>query len=142
MISFIVGLILLVLGYFLYGKYVEKIVDPKADVTTPAYEKHDAVDYIPLPTWKVYLIQFLNIAGTGPIFGAILGILYGPAAFLWIVIGCIFIVCPSRDYDRPHRLLREGGRGTSPIKDLTERSPYVIILGCESATEDSRCRKT
>lgn len=108
MISFIVGLILLVLGYFLYGKYVEKIVDPKADVTTPAYEKHDAVDYIPLPTWKVYLIQFLNIAGTGPIFGAILGILYGPAAFLWIVIGCIFIGS-VHDYLTGMVSLRNGG---------------------------------
>ncbi|MDO5447633.1 MAG: carbon starvation protein A [Prevotellaceae bacterium] len=91
MISFVVGLILLVLGYFVYGLYVDKMFGPKADSTTPAYEKQDAVDYIPLPTWKVYLIQFLNIAGTGPIFGAILGIMFGPAAFLWIVLGCIFI---------------------------------------------------
>lgn len=90
MISFILSFILLILGYVFYGKYVEKIFRPKSDRPTPAYTHRDGVDYLPMPTWKVFLIQFLNIAGTGPIFGAILGILYGPAAYLWIVFGCIF----------------------------------------------------
>ena len=90
MISFVISLIALVLGYFIYGKIVERIVGPDADRTTPCYASQDGVDFIPMPTWKVYLIQFLNIAGTGPIFGAIQGILFGPAAFFWIVLGCIF----------------------------------------------------
>lgn len=90
MISFITSLILLILGYIFYGKFVERVFQPKANRTTPAYTHNDGVDYMPLSTWKVFLIQFLNIAGTGPIFGAILGIMYGPAAFVWIVFGCIF----------------------------------------------------
>ncbi len=90
MISFVISLIALVLGYFLYGKFVERIVGPDINRKTPCYASEDGVDFIPMPTWKVYLIQFLNIAGTGPIFGAIQGILFGPAAFFWIVLGCIF----------------------------------------------------
>ena len=90
MITFCGALILLVLGYVVYGAIVEKVFGVDASRKTPCYTMQDGVDYIPMPTWKVYLIQFLNIAGTGPIFGAILGILYGPAAYLWIVFGCIF----------------------------------------------------
>lgn len=80
----------MVLGYIVYGAIVEKVFGADASRKTPCYTMQDGVDYIPMPTWKVYLIQFLNIAGTGPIFGAILGILYGPSAYLWIVFGCIF----------------------------------------------------
>ena len=90
MITFIVSLFLLLLGYLIYGKFVEHIFGPDPNRTTPGYASRDNVDYIPMPTWKVFLIQFLNIAGTGPIFGAIQGILFGPAAYLWIVLGCIF----------------------------------------------------
>lgn len=90
MITFIVSFILLIVGYLVYGKIVDKGFGPNPDRTTPAYRLRDDVDYIPMKTWRVYLIQFLNIAGTGPIFGAILGIMFGPAAFIWIVLGCIF----------------------------------------------------
>lgn len=90
MITFCFALVLLVLGYVVYGFFVEKVFGADASRKTPCYTMEDGVDYIPMPSWKVYLIQFLNIAGTGPIFGAILGILYGPAAYLWIVLGCIF----------------------------------------------------
>lgn len=90
MITFCGALVLLVLGYIVYGYTVERIFGIDPSRKTPCYTMQDGVDYIPMPTWKVYLIQFLNIAGTGPIFGAILGILYGPAAYLWIVFGCIF----------------------------------------------------
>lgn len=90
MVTFSISIIILILGYLVYGKYVEKTFAPDANRTTPATTMRDNVDYIPMATWKVYLIQFLNIAGTGPIFGAILGILFGPAAFIWIVFGCIF----------------------------------------------------
>ena len=90
MITFTTALVLLVLGYAVYGAFVERVFGADASRKTPCYTMADGVDYTPMPTWKVYLIQFLNIAGTGPIFGAILGILYGPAAYLWIVFGCIF----------------------------------------------------
>lgn len=90
MTAFIISLVILVGGYFVYGFIAEKIfgVDKFAD--TPAVRKCDGVDFMPLPAWKVFLIQFLNIAGLGPIFGAIMGAMFGPAAFLWIVIGTIF----------------------------------------------------
>lgn len=89
MITFIVSLLALVLGYFLYGRYVDRMFGPD-DRQTPAISEADGVDFMVLPTWKVFMIQFLNIAGTGPIFGAIMGAKYGPSAYLWIVLGCIF----------------------------------------------------
>lgn len=91
MVTFIVAVIILVLGYVFYGAFVEKKFGVDANRQTPAFTMQDGVDYIPMPLWKVFLIQFLNIAGTGPIFGAIAGVLFGPAAYLWIVFGCIFI---------------------------------------------------
>ena len=89
MVTFCIALACLVLGYFLYGTFVEKVFGVEPNRKTPCFTKKDGVDYIPMPTWKVYTVQFLNIAGTGPIFGALMGILYGPAAYLWIVLGCI-----------------------------------------------------
>ena len=90
MTAFLIALATLVIGYFVYGLIVEKIfgIDSKRDV--PANYMRDNVDYMPMPTWKVFLIQFLNIAGLGPIFGAIMGVMFGPAAFIWIVVGTIF----------------------------------------------------
>ena len=90
MISFIISLLALVAGYFLYGSVVEKVFAPDRNRPTPAVEHPDGVDFVPMPTWRVFMIQFLNIAGTGPIFGAIMGAKFGPAAYLWIVFGCIF----------------------------------------------------
>ncbi len=89
MITFILCLILLLVGYLFYGKFVAKVFGPD-ERETPAYALRDDVDYVPMPTWKVFLIQLLNIAGTGPIFGALGGALFGPVAYLWIVFGCIF----------------------------------------------------
>ena len=83
-------MISLLLGYLFYGVVVDHVFGPKPNSTMPCYSKRDGVDYMPLTPWRVFLIQFLNIAGTGPIFGAIMGILFGPAAYLWIVLGCIF----------------------------------------------------
>ena len=88
MISFFVSLILLIVGYFLYSKRIELIFGID-DRETPAIAIHDGVDNIPLPKWKAFLIELLNIAGTGPIFGAIGGALFGPIVFIWIVAGCI-----------------------------------------------------
>lgn len=91
MITFLISILLLVAGYFVYGKIVSRYLDVDPKRKTPAYEREDGVDFMPMPTWKVFVIQFLNIAGLGPIFGAIMGAAYGPAAYLWIVLGCIFI---------------------------------------------------
>ena len=91
MVTFIASIALLITGYFLYGKFAERFFGMDPLRKTPAYEKGDKVDYIPMPTWKVFMIQFLNIAGLGPIFGAILGAMYGPVSYIWIVVGCIFI---------------------------------------------------
>lgn len=90
MTSFLIALAVLIGGYFIYGAIVEKIFGTDPSRKTPAYTMRDDVDYMPLPTWKVFLIQFLNIAGLGPIFGAIMGVMFGPAAFIWIVVGTIF----------------------------------------------------
>lgn len=91
MITFLICLVLLVAAYFLYGRYLERVckIDPKASV--PSQSLYDGVDYVPMPRWRTFLIQLLNIAGTGPIFGAILGACYGPVAFLWITLGGIFM---------------------------------------------------
>lgn len=91
MITFILAIIALIVGYFTYGKFVARFFGVDASRSMPAYTSRDDVDYLPLPTWKVYMIEFLNIAGLGPIFGAILGAMYGQMAYIWIVIGCIFM---------------------------------------------------
>ena len=91
MITFLLSILLLVAGYFVYGKIVEKYLDVDPSRQTPAYAKADGVDFQPMSTWKVFVIQFLNIAGLGPIFGAVSGAAFGPAAYIWIVVGCIFM---------------------------------------------------
>jgi carbon starvation protein CstA len=91
MITFLISILLLIAGYFLYGKFVERFIGVDPSRKTPAYDREDGIDYMPMPTWKVFVIQFLNIAGLGPIFGAIMGAAYGPAAYLWIVVGCVFM---------------------------------------------------
>jgi len=90
MVSFLLSILALVLGYLLYGAFVERVFGPDPARKTPALTRADGVDYVQMPSWKVFMIQFLNIAGTGPIFGAIMGAKFGPAAYLWIVFGCIF----------------------------------------------------
>ncbi len=91
MITFISSIVALVAGFFFYGKFVERFFGASDDRPTPAVQVNNGVDYVPMPTWKVFTIEFLNIAGLGPIFGAILGAMYGPMAYLWIVLGCIFM---------------------------------------------------
>ena len=90
MVSFVVAIVLLVLGYLVYSKVVERIVEVDPSRQTPAVEHPDGVDYVPMKPWRIYLIQFLNIAGVGPICGAIMGAQFGTASFLWIVFGSIF----------------------------------------------------
>ena len=116
MVTFCLSLLALVLGYFLYGRFVEKVFGPDNRVT-PAVAKADGVDYIVLPGWKVFMIQFLNIAGTGPIFGAIMGAKFGPAAYLWIVLGCIFAGA-VHDYLSGMLSMRNGGAGQPELVGL------------------------
>ena len=108
MITFCVSLVLLVVGYLFYSRFVGRVFGVDPSRPTPCQTLADGVDFIPMPTWKVFLIQFLNIAGTGPIFGAIQGILFGPAAYLWIVLGCIFGGA-VHDYLSGMISLRKGG---------------------------------
>ena len=109
MFSFVLSLVALVLGYLLYGRFVERVFAPDGRVT-PAVAKADGLDYIVLPNWKIFMIQFLNIAGTGPIFGAIMGAKFGPVAYLWIVFGCIFAGA-THDYLSGMLSMRHGGAG-------------------------------
>lgn len=106
--SFIISLIVLVIGSFIYGKFVENVFHPESKNATPAITKEDGVDYVPMPGWKVFMIQFLNIAGTGPIFGAIMGAKFGPSCYLWIVFGSIFAGA-VHDYFTGMMSMRDGG---------------------------------
>ena len=90
MYSLLICLAALIVGYLIYGKFIEKVYGIKPARPTPAIAKADGVDFVAMPAWKVYMIQFLNIAGTGPIFGAIMGAKFGPSSYIWIVFGCIF----------------------------------------------------
>lgn len=90
MVTFIGGIVLLILGYFIYGAYIDRTFEPATDRETPAEVLRDNLDFVPMPRWKNAIIELLNIAGTGPIFGPIMGALYGPVAYIWIVFGCIF----------------------------------------------------
>nr|WP_239585390.1 carbon starvation CstA family protein [Amphibacillus cookii] len=88
--TFLAGILFLIIGYFTYGRIIEKVFGINDSRQTPAYSKQDNVDYLPMNTKKNAMIQLISIAGVGPIFGPIMGALYGPVAFLWIAIGCIF----------------------------------------------------
>lgn len=90
MITFLVSILLLVVGFFVYGKFAERVFGIDEKRPTPAITMNDGVDYVPLSWGKIFLIQFLNIAGLGPIFGAVAGAMWGPVVFIWIVVGCIF----------------------------------------------------
>ncbi|MBR5034657.1 MAG: carbon starvation protein A [Bacteroidales bacterium] len=115
MITFITSIVLLILGFLFYGKFVEKrlfAADPNR--VTPAVSHRDGVDFQPLKPWRIFVIQFLNIAGLGPIFGAILGAAYGPLAYVWIVVGCIFMGA-VHDFFAGMISLRSNGRGAPSI---------------------------
>ena len=131
MISFSVCLLALIVGYLLYGRFVEKVFSPD-DRPTPAIAQADGLDYVALPNWKVFMIQFLNIAGTGPIFGAIMGAKFGPAAYLWIVFGCIFAGA-VHDYFSGMLSVRHGGANQPEIVghylgDATKRVMLVFSV--------------
>ncbi len=114
MITFFASIALLIIGYFVYGKVVENVFGIEDSKPTPAVEMADGVDYIPMSWPRIFLIQFLNIAGLGPIFGAIAGALWGPVAFLWIVFGCIFAGA-VHDYFSGMLSIRHGGSSIPEI---------------------------
>ena len=122
-------MVALVLGYVVYGAFVDRVFGPDPKRKTPAITKADGVDYIAMPTWKVYMIQFLNIAGTGPIFGAIMGAKFGPASYLWIVLGCIFAGA-VHDYMCGMLSVRNGGVGFPELvgKYLGQRTKTVMLV--------------
>lgn len=136
MLWFLLCVAMLLSGYFIYGKVVEKIFVIKPERTTPAYSMQDGIDYVPMPKKKIWLIQLLNIAGTGPIFGPILGALYGPVAMLWIVFGCIFAGA-VHDYLTGMLSIRNGGANVphiagkylgKPIKAFMNGFAVLLLL--------------
>lgn len=114
MISFFICLFILIAGYFTYGKFVESTFGPD-DRETPAIALNDGVDYVVMPLWKLFLVQLLNIAGLGPIFGALTGAEWGPVVFLWITFGTIFA---GGVHDYFSGMLSERNRGAS-IAEVT-----------------------
>ena len=128
MITFVLSLVALVVGYLVYGRIVERVFAPD-DRPTPAVSMADGVDYVVLPGWKVFMIQFLNIAGTGPIFGAIMGAMFGPSAYLWIVFGCIFAGA-VHDYLSGMLSMRHGGAGLPELVGdyLGQRTKKVMLV--------------
>lgn len=128
MITFTIALVLLIVGYFIYGAYVDRIFAPD-DRKTPALTNTDGVDFIPLPTWKIFMIQFLNIAGLGPIFGAIMGAQFGTASYLWIVLGTIFAGA-VHDFFSGALSIRNGGESLPEIvgRFLGTRTKKVMCV--------------
>ncbi|MCU4155584.1 carbon starvation protein A [Carboxylicivirga sp. A043] len=112
--TFLGAILALILGFVFYGRFMERFFGADDSNPTPAIKQDDGVDFSPMPTWKVFTIQFLNIAGLGPIFGAILGAMYGPIAYLWIVLGCIFMGA-THDYFSGMLSIRHGGASIPEI---------------------------
>lgn len=128
MITFTLCLVALVLGYLFYGRFVEHVFGPD-DRPTPATLRADGIDYVAMPYWKIFMIQFLNIAGTGPIFGAIMGAKFGPAAYLWIIFGCVFAGA-VHDYLSGMLSMRSDGRDLPSLvqKYLGNATSKVLLL--------------
>lgn len=114
MVSFILSIVALILGYALYSKFVEKVFGADSGKATPAVSLEDGVDFVPIGWKRAFLIQFLNIAGLGPIFGAVAGALWGPVAFLWIVLGSIFAGA-THDYFAGMLSVRHNGETVAEI---------------------------
>ncbi len=127
MISFLISLAVLVVGYFTYGLVVEKVFGVEPDRETPAIALNDGVDYVPMPWYKIFLIQFLNIAGLGPIFGAIMGALYGPAAFLWIVLGTL-LAGGVHDYFSGMLSIRHDGKSIPEVVGIYLGDKMRVVM--------------
>ena len=127
MITFFACILLLVAGYFLYGKFVERYFGADPARPVPAYSSEDGIDYKPMATWKVFVIQFLNIAGLGPIFGAILGAAYGPAADLGLGGGCIFMGAVHDFFSGMMSIRRNGSNMPDIIGDNLGRTMKTVM---------------
>lgn len=136
MISFFISIAVLIIGYWLYGKLSERIFGVEKNRETPAIANPDGVDYVPMATWRVFLIQFLNIAGLGPIFGAIMGVMFGSASFIWIVFGTIF-AGGVHDYFSGMMSIRSngaslpelvGGQLGNPVKQFMRGFSLVLMI--------------
>lgn len=129
MITFTIALLMLVLGYFVYGRYINNLFMPDPTRKTPAVTMQDGVDFIPMPTWKIFMIQFLNIAGLGPIFGAIMGAQFGTASYLWIVLGTIFAGA-VHDFLSGGLSIRNSGESLPEIigRFLGSRTKKVVVI--------------
>ena len=128
MVSFLLSIVALVLGYVFYGAFVERVFGPDPQRLTPAVTKADGVDFIKMPSWRVFMVQFLNIAGTGPIFGAIMGAKFGPSSYLWIVFGCIFAGA-VHDFMVGMMSLRRGGVGVPElVGDYMSKATKIVML--------------
>ncbi|MFC3197948.1 carbon starvation protein A [Parapedobacter deserti] len=127
MITFFVCVCILVLGYYTYGQLCERIFGIDRERPTPATELADGVDYVVLPRWKSFLIQFLNIAGLGPIFGAVAGAMWGPVAFIWIVLGTL-IAGGVHDYFSGMLSLRHGGKSFTEITGRYLGAPLMQLM--------------
>ena len=114
MITFCLSIVILIAGYFFYGKFINRFFGADPQRKTPVVEHPDGVDYKPLSPWRMFIIQFLNIAGLGPIFGAIMGAMFGPVAYIWIVLGCIFMGA-AHDYTAGMLSLRNDGKSLPEI---------------------------
>ena len=133
MITFLISITVLIAGYFIYGKFFSRFFGADPNRPVPAIEMADGVDYQVIKPWKIFIIQFLNIAGLGPIFGAILGAAYGPIAYLWIVLGCIFMGA-AHDYTAGMLSVRHKGASLNEIigiylgKGFQKFLTFVIIV--------------
>ncbi len=126
MISLLISVAVLVIGYFVYGRFTEKIFAPDGR-ETPALRKNDGVDFVPLKTWKAFLIQLLNIAGTGPIFGALMGAVFGPVVFIWIVLGAI-LGGAVHDYMSGMISMRHDGASIAELSGEYLGKPAKIVM--------------
>lgn len=129
MITFTIAIVILVLGYLVYGRYISRMFGVDEKRVTPAVTKNDGVDYIVMPTWKIFMIQFLNIAGLGPIFGAIMGAKFGTSSYLWIVFGTIFAGA-VHDYLSGMVSMRNDGASLPQLvgKYLGRKTERVMII--------------
>src|SRR5699024_8077420 len=127
MITLLVSIIILIIGYFVYSKICERSFEIDHERPAPAFSKRDGVDFVPLPRWKSFLIQFLNIAGLGPIFGAVAGSLWGQIAFLWFVLGCLIAVGVI-DYFSGMFSVRNSGKSFTEISGMYLGKPIQLVL--------------
>jgi carbon starvation protein CstA len=127
MITLFVSISILVAGYFIYGRITERHFGINSNAVTPAIAINDGVDFMPMPVWKIFIIQFLNIAGLGPIFGAILGAAFGPMAYVWIVIGCVFMGA-THDYYSGMLSLRNKGASLPELVGKYLGKPMKFFL--------------